>query len=589
DGTWELTVPLPEGGSVTVESGDQKIEIEDIVVTAPLEVTSPEKGSTLVGPDVTFEGKGQPGDTVVVKDSEGNELGETEVKGDGTWELTVPLPEGGSVTVESGDQKVEIEDVVVVAPLEVTSPKGGETIGTNGTEFTGNGQPGDTVVVKDSEGNDLGETEIKSDGTWDLVVTVPEGSAPITVTTGGQTIVLDDVKVEDDTAELLVTSPGSGDTVALSGFTITGTAQPKAEVEVRYAGALRSLEPGDLIGTATANAQGVWTLDAVLDEGRHALSFQAGAKTAALTVLVVDESAELVVTSPSSGSTLVGSGVVFDGTAEPGATVVIKDAEGVEVGRTTADPDTGAFSVEVVLPEGSTSATIEAGTRKVTIDDLTVIDETPAVEALTVTSPSAGGTIDSNGAEFTGKGKPGDTVIITDKDGTEIGSAEVDEFGDWKATVKAPEGSAPITVTAGGELVVLDDLIIVDGTPAPVFEFGITSPAEGDIVGNGDIAFAGTGNPGATIIITDAEGNPLGDTIVGDDGSWNLTVPAQPEGEHTFTVNDGEKDLSISFVVTEDVESTPLLDPLLGGSIAAVMLALAGVFGFRRRFSADDA
>ncbi|MFB8188127.1 Ig-like domain-containing protein, partial [Microbacterium sp. NPDC055988] len=327
DGSWELNVVVPEGAApLRVEAGGQTVVLEDVTVeddTAELIVTSPENGSSLIGPDVTFEGTGQPGDTVVIKDSDGNTLGEAEVKKDGTWELEVPLPEGGSVTVESGDQKVDVEDIVVVAPLEVISPKGDDKIGTHGTDFSGKGQPGETVVIKDAEGNELGSTEVNGDGTWDVKVVVPEGSAPITVIAGEQTVVLEDVTVEDDTAELVVTAPGNGGTVVGPDVTFEGKGQPGDTVVIKDS-------EGNELGEIEIGEDGTWELTVPLPEG-GSVTVESGDQKVEIEDVVV--TAPLEVTSPEKGSTLVGPDVTFEGKGQPGDTVVIKDSEGNELGE----------------------------------------------------------------------------------------------------------------------------------------------------------------------------------------------------------------------------------------------------------------
>ncbi|MFB8188124.1 Ig-like domain-containing protein, partial [Microbacterium sp. NPDC055988] len=360
-----------------------------------------------------FEGKGQPGEKVEIKDADGNVIGETEVNSDGTWDVVVTVPENGSVVVEAGDQKVEIKDLDVVAPLNVTSPKSGDTITDSDAVFEGTAQAGAVVVLKDEAGNVLAEATADQDGNWSMGYALPAGKATYTINTGGQVVTLADL------------------------------------VSVR--------------------------------------------------------------------------------------------------------------------------------------------NDTPEVAPLVVTTPKAGDQVESSGVDFAGTGEPGTKVEIKDADGNVIGETEVDGEGNWNLTVPAPVGNGNLSVVAGDETIVIEGVEVIDDTPAPVFEFAITSPSEDEVIGTSDIAFVGTGTPGAPIVITDAEGNELGSTVVDEFGSWTLTIPAQPEGANSITVNDGTKDIVFDFVVTEDVESTPLMDPLLGGSIAAGLLAFAGAFGLRRRFTSDNA
>ncbi|WP_043710847.1 Ig-like domain-containing protein, partial [Leifsonia aquatica] len=122
---------------------------------------------------------------------------------------------------------------------------------------------------------------------------------------------------------------------------------------------------------------------------------------------------------------------------------------------------------------------------------------------LEVTTPTPDATIGTNGTEFTGTGQPGEKVVITDKDGTVLGQTTIGDNGEWTTTVKVPVGSAPITVTAGEQKVVLDKLNIVDDTKH-VADFEVLTPnlEETNSIPNGT-EFTGTGEPGTTVVITD--------------------------------------------------------------------------------------
>ncbi|WP_162522668.1 Ig-like domain-containing protein, partial [Psychrobacter sanguinis] len=55
-----------------------------------------------------------------------------------------------------------------------------------------------------------------------------------------------------------------------------------------------------------------------------------------------------------------------------------------------------------------------------------------------------------------------------------------------------------------------------------------------DTSGNGDpdtTTISGTAEAGATVIITDSEGNPLGQDVADENGNYEIEVPALAEGE----------------------------------------------------------
>ncbi|MFB8188123.1 Ig-like domain-containing protein [Microbacterium sp. NPDC055988] len=581
-GAWSIDLTLAEGSNFLVfktpDHGTTPWRVLAVDQSAEIVLSSPTSGSTVVGPDVVFEGTAEPGETVVIKDAEGNEVGSTTADSEtGEFSVSVLLPEGStSATVEAGTRKAEVDDLTIIAKLAVTSPLPGATVGTHGTEFSGTGQPAAEVEIKTADGKTvLGTTTVGADGTWKSTVTLAEGMPGVVVESGTQSVPVP-LEIEDDTAQLVVTSPQQGVEIVGPDVTFIGNGQPGETVVIKDAG-------GNELGETVIDEDGTWEVVVSLPGGGE-VTVEAGDKSVALEDIIVV--APLVITSPSEMD-VVRSGVAMTGTAQPFAEVEVRyQGNGQLAGTATADAD-GNWSTTLTLPRDPAALVVTTGSQSANRNLL--IDTTPVVADLTVTSPSAGDAVDSKGVEFTGEGQPGESVVITDKDGSALGETIVDEFGDWKVTLPVPEGSAPLTVTAGDQSVVIDDLTIVDETPAPVFELAVTSPAEGEVVGAGDVPFTGTGTPGASIVITDAEGTVLGETSVDEYGSWQLTLPAQPEGENTVTISDGENDVPFTFVVTEDVESTPLMDPLLGGSIAAGLLAFAGAFGLRRRLSADNA
>ncbi|WP_162819206.1 Ig-like domain-containing protein, partial [Leifsonia aquatica] len=347
-------------------------------------------------------------------------------------------------------------------------------------------------------------------------------------------------------ADVVISAPATGTTVGMKGATFTGTATPNSTVEITDS-------TGKVVGTATTDATGNWSTTLTLPDGPANFTFTSGTKSATWSGLVIDDSAPLIVTTPKAGSTLVSSQVEFTGTAEPGATVTIKDADGKTVGSTVAGVD-GAYKVTVTLPEGSTSATVEAGSRSVKVEDLNVIAK------LEVTTPTPDATIGTNGTEFTGTGQPGEKVVITDKDGTVLGQTTIDDNGEWTTTVKVPEGSAPITVTAGDQTVILDKLTVVDDTAALV----VTTPQGGATIVGPDVTFDGTGQPGDTVAIKDADGKTIGETTVNPDGSWNATVPLPGGG--TVTVESGDQTVTIEDlnVIAKLEVTTPTPDATIG-------------------------
>ena len=97
--------------------------------------------------------------------------------------------------------------------------------------------------------------------------------------------------------------------------------------------------------------------------------------------------------------------------------------------------------------------------------------------------------------------------------------------------------------------------------------------------------FSGTGQPGATIQVKDSSGSTIASAMVAKDGTWSVTLPAQKDGEHTWSVVqiDGSKTTaagSITVTVTTADASVTLAttagDNVINASEQAAGFTLSG-------------
>ncbi|WP_280565149.1 Ig-like domain-containing protein, partial [Chromohalobacter sp. 48-RD10] len=216
-------------------------------------------------------------------------------------------------------------------------------------------------------------------------------------------------------------------TVAEDGTAVTGTAEPGSTITVNDA-------DGNEIGSATAGDDGSFSvpLDPALTNGEDV--------TATATDPAGNQSDPTGATAPdltapdAPSATVAEDGTAVTGTAEPGSTVTINDADGNELGTASADADDGSFSVPLdpALTNGedvSATATDAAGNQS---------DPTGAT-APDLTAPDAPVINPTNGEEITGTAEPGSTVTLTDGDDNAIGApAPVGEDGTWSVTPDTP-------------------------------------------------------------------------------------------------------------------------------------------------------
>ncbi|WP_263405202.1 Ig-like domain-containing protein [Lactiplantibacillus pingfangensis] len=222
------------------------------------------------------------------------------------------------------------------------------------------------------------------------------------------------------------------------------------------------------------------------------------------------------------------------GKGEAGSTVTARDADGKTIASTTVGTD-GTF--KLTLP----------GTAVTSGDKITVIQQKDGKtsSALNITVPadqpsSMTVTVDANGyAHVTGKGTPGSTIYVFTADGDSLASGKVGADGNFDIQVPL-DNSKPGTVLA-----------IVQATNGGLSNaIGIKVPAKQPtkvVVDNkdGNITVSGEGTPGATITITDSEGNKIAEGTVGKDGTFTITIPkgsVKPGDTISVTTTDGGND-----------------------------------------------
>ena len=145
-----------------------------------------------------------------------------------------------------------------------------------------------------------------------------------------------------------------------------------------------------------------------------------------------------------------------------------------------------------------------------------------------------------------GTGTPGSTVTVYDGEQA-VGETTVGADGTWTLTVPPLAAGAHSLVakllgadgveqaaSAPVELTVADGQVVV-ATPAPAAPVAaapeIKRPGAG-LKAGAPLVLEGTGTPGSTVTVYDGE-QVVGETTVGADGTWTLTVPPLAAGART--------------------------------------------------------
>ncbi|MCS5493021.1 Ig-like domain-containing protein [Curtobacterium flaccumfaciens] len=578
DGEHKLELVAQDDAGNESNPTDTTVDVDTEAPTAPV-VTSPSDLADGKGP---ISGTAEPDSTVIIRDEDGNELGRGEANDDGDFsiELDEPLTDGehklelvaadkAGNESDPTDTTVDVDTEAPNAPV-VTSPS---DLDNGKGPITGTAEPGSTVIIRDEDGNELGRGEANDDdGDFSIELDEPldDGEHKLELVAQDNagnistpTPVTVDVDTEAPDAPV-VTSPSDLDN---GKGPITGTAEPGATVIIRD-------EDGDELGRGEANDDGDFSieLDEPLDDGEHKLELVAEDKAGnesnpTDTTVDVDTKAPTapVVTSPSDLAD--GKGPIT-GTAEPGATVIIRDEDGDELGRGEANDD-GDFSI--VLDEPLTDgdhkleliAEDKAGNES-NPTDTTVDVDTKAPTAPVVTSPSD---LTDGKGPITGTAEPGATVIIRDEDGDELGRGEANDDGDFSIVLDEPltDGDHKLELVAqdkaGNTSEETKTTVDVD-TKAPTAPV-VTSPSD---LSDGKGPITGTAEPGATVIIRDEDGNELGRGEANDDGDFSIELDEPlDDGEHKLKLvaQDNAGNTSEQTKTTVDVDTEAPAAPVL--------------------------
>ncbi|WP_213159181.1 Ig-like domain-containing protein [Pseudomonas aeruginosa] len=557
NGNWSFTPgsQLPDGTVVNVVARDAagnsspatSITVDGVAPSAP--VVEPSNGSEL-------SGTAEPGSSVTLTDGNGNPIGQTTADANGNWSFTpsTPLPDGTVVNVVARDAAGNSSPPASVT-VDAVAPATPTVDPSNGTTLSGTAEPGATVTLTDGNGNPIGQVTADGSGNWTFTPSTPLPNGTVVNATAtdpsGNASSPASVTVDAVAPATPVVNPSNG-------TTLSGTAEPGATVTLTDGN-------GNPIGQVTADGSGNWSFTPTtpLPNGTvvNATATDASGNTSAGSSVTVDSVAPATpVINPSNGTTL-------SGTAEPGSSVTLTDGNGNPIGQVTADgsgnwsftPSTPLADGTVVNATATDPAGNTGGQGSTTVD--AIAPATPTVNL-------------SNGSSLSGTAEPGSTVILTDGNGNPIAEVTADGSGNWTYT--------PSTPIANGTVVnvVAQDAAGNSSPPATVTVDSSAPPAPVINPSNG-VVISGTAEAGATVTLTDAGGNPIGQVTADGSGNWSFT-PGTPLANGTVivaTATDPTGNTGPQAATTVDAVAppAPVIDPSNGTTISGTAEAGAKV------------
>ncbi|MFQ3803010.1 Ig-like domain-containing protein [Staphylococcus equorum] len=511
NGNEELVITsTDDSGNVSPET---KVTVTD--ATAPVAPTVNEVTSE--GTQVT--GTGEAGSTITVKFPDGSVVTGT-VDSQGNYAIDLPadkkLNGNEGLVVTSTDVSGNVSPETRLTVTDVTAPDAPTVneVTSEGTQVTGTGEAGSTIIVKFPDGSvvtgtadDQGNyaidipTTVDLVGKENLVVTSTDESGNISPETK--------VTVTDVTAPV---APAVNE-VTSEGTQVTGTGEAGSTITVKF--------PDGSVVTGTADDQGNYAIDIPTNldlVGKEELVVTstdgAGNVSPETKVTVTDVTAPVAPTV----NEVTSEGTQVTGTGETGSTITVKFPDGSVVTGTVNDQGNYAIDIptnvdlvgneELVVTSTDVSGNVSPETR-VTVKD-----------AIAPVAPTAN-EVTSEGTQVTGTGEAGSTITVKFPDGSVVTGVADDQ------------GNYAIDIPTNVDLVGNEELVVTStdgaGNVSPETKVKVTdatvpnAPTVNEVTSEG-AQVTGTGEAGSTITVKFPDGSVVTGTA-DDQGNYAIDIP----------------------------------------------------------------
>ena len=578
DGTGAFTVTIPAGEAGANETLTAVAKNASGTESTPTTFQTPADEATVTAPTITgvtgnstagYEVKGtaDANATVEIRNAGGAVIGTGTADGTGAFTVTIPAGEAGAnetlTAVAKNASGTESTPTTFQTPADPNTPVATpivETVTgstTKGYEVKGTAEVGTTIEVRDAAGTVLGTATTGTDGKYTVTLDSGTATANQTLSVVAKNASGTESQPATATTPADVTAPTVDNITGNSGsgYEITGTADPNTTIEVR--------DPsGAVIGTGTSDANGDFTVtlptgttnpgDTLTVIGKD----NAGNESQPTEVLVP---ADATVTAPTvtgvTGNSVAGYQVT--GTADPNATIEIRDADGNVIATGTAD-GTGSFAVN--LPAGTANAneTLTALAKDPAGNTSTPTTfQTPADEVVAPPSVDKVTGNTTQGYQVTGTAELGTTIEVRATDGTVLGTATTGPTGQYTVTLASGKATAKQTVN----VVAKNDTGLESQPTTAMTPADVTTPTIGDITGDSTTGYeiTGTADPNTTIEVRNPDGTIIGTTTTDDQGNFTVDLPAgaaNPGDTLTVVGKDGDGNESQPTEVTVPEDAT---------------------------------
>ncbi|MBC2367456.1 autolysin modifier protein [Listeria booriae] len=416
---------------------------------------------------------------------------------------------------------------------------------TDSTKVVGIAEPNANIVIKDAAGKVLGSGRVGSDGYYEVTIGKQVAGTVVTatadsngITSSASTTVIQ-ASIEQTTIAALTTDSK----------TATGTAEPNADIEIKA--------NGEVIGSGKVASDGKYSIAiSQQDVGTRvtATATKGTATSHATTTVTQGDLDQTTISALTTKSTTA------EGTAEPNATIEIKNNAGDLLGSGKVGSD-GKYSITIPKQTvGTEVIAIATSNGKTSTAQTTVVRG--EIDATTINK------VTTESVSVSGTAEPNATLVVTDQDGKQLATGRVGSDGIYGLTIgKQPEGTTiSVTASLGGFTSKASTIVERDGIDQTTINALTTD----------SVSVSGKAEPNATIVITDQNDKQLATGRVGSDGIYLLTIAKQPEGTvvtatatkdgktseaHTTVIRDAIAPTTINALTADSTNATGTAEP----------------------------
>ncbi|QRK86623.1 BapA prefix-like domain-containing protein [Pseudomonas granadensis] len=540
NGTFQLTLNSAQanGQSLNVTATDAAGNPSAPAIVNAADTTAPLAANDLAvsANGATLTGIGEVGASVEVRDAGGALLGTATVGNNGNFSVTLsPVAVAGStlsaVQIDVAGNSGPATPVTAPGNLAESAPTN-LALSADGLTLTGSATAGSTVSIRNASGLLLGSAVVAANGSFSVTLNVAQLngeqlSAVATSTTGINSSPTDYIA-----ADIAAPTPLSELSLAPNGIALTGRGEAGATVTVLGTG-------GVVLGSAVVAANGTFsvTLNPAQTSGQTLSLSQAdaaGNESNSVNLIAPD----LLAPNPPAALAVSNDGSVLTGTGEAGTTVKVFNAAGTLVGTGTVSID-GSFAITLTTPQANgqalTVSLTDAAGNTSAATPFTSVDSTPPAAVAQLG-------ISGDGATLTGRGEPGAQVRVIDSDGNVLGTALVSPTGTFTLTLTPALSNAEVISVVQADAAGNDSPAVSLTTP----DFTPPDPLANVDINSSGALVTGTGEPGATVTVRDANGTLLGTSVVLADGSFSVTLNPPQINEQILNVQQADPPGNVS-------------------------------------------